>query len=239
MVGGGGLIQLPALMIFLPPQLAANLPAVFGTNKFASICGTSVAASQYLRKVKLEWAAVFPAALAAFILSGIGARTVTLLDPAVLKPMILVLLVGVAIFTIKRKSFGQSTHLREASPKVRVWLGIVLGGVIGFYDGFFGPGTGSFLIFMFILIFGFDFLHASAGAKIVNFATNLSAVLYFGFTGNIFYEYAIPMAACNILGSTIGSRMAILKGNVFIRKLFLVVLAALVLRLAWELFFSR
>jgi uncharacterized protein len=236
-VGGGGLIQLPALMIFLPPALAAQIPAVFGTNKFASICGTSVAATQYIRRVDLRWSIVLPAAGAAFVLSGIGARTVTLLDPAVLKPLILLLLVLVALYTWKRKSFGQSSRLR-AAPKWEVPIGILVGGAIGFYDGFFGPGTGSFLIFMFVMVFGFDFLHASAGAKIVNFSTNLSAVLYFAFTGNIYYQYAIPMAFCNVLGSTLGARMAILKGNQFIRKLFLIVLAALMIRLAWELFFS-
>lgn len=234
-VGGGGLIQLPALFIFLPPHLAASIPSVLGTNKFASICGTSLAACQYLTRVQLRWKIVLPAAGCAFVFAALGARTVTLLNPALLKPLILGLLVVVAIYTWRKKTFGQSVALKH-SPNLQLYLGLALGSAIGFYDGFFGPGTGSFLIFMFIAVFGFDFLHASAGAKIVNFATNLAAVLYFSMRGEVFYSYAIPMALCNIAGAMLGARLAILKGNEFIRRLFLAVLILLIGRVGWELF---
>jgi uncharacterized membrane protein YfcA len=116
-------------------------------------------------------------------------------------------------------------------------LGVLVGIVIGFYDGFFGPGTGSFLIFIFIGLFGFDFLAASASAKVINFATNLSAVGYFAATHQILYHYAVPMGLCNLLGSLTGTRLAILKGNAFVRVFFLVVVAAMILRFGWEVLF--
>jgi hypothetical protein len=111
---------------------------------------------------------------------------------------------------------------------------VVVGAVIGFYDGFFGPGTGSFLIFAFIGLFGFDFLTASASAKVVNFATNLSAVAYFAATDNLLYRYGLPMAACNMAGAVLGARLALLKGNRFVRGFFLFVVGALILRFGWE-----
>lgn len=119
-------------------------------------------------------------------------------------------------------------------PGTEVWIGLGLGAVIGFYDGFFGPGTGSFLIFAFVGLFGFDFLLASASAKVVNFATNLSAVAYFAATGQILYGYALPMGACNVAGALIGARLAILKGNRFVRAFFLLVVAAMIVRYGWD-----
>ncbi len=233
-VGGGGLIQVPALFVFLPPALAANVSAVLGTNKFASICGTSIAAIQYSRRVEFQWRTLGPASLAALVFSFLGAGTVSLLNPAYIKPVILVLSVLVAIYTYARKNMGK-IHSLNFSPRTEVWLALLLGAAIGFYDGFFGPGTGSFLIFGFVGIFGFDFLLASGSAKIVNLATNFAAVLWFAGTGKVFYKYAIPMAAANILGAAVGSRMAILKGNEFVRKFFLGVVLLLIIRFAYEL----
>jgi uncharacterized membrane protein YfcA len=230
-VGGGGLIQLPALLLALPGQ---PVP-VMGTNKFAAICGTSVAAIQYARRVSVHWPVLAPAAISALIFSNLGARAFARLHPASLEPIILFLLVAVAIYTFWKKDFGH-LHAPRLSPKKAVALAILTGVVIGFYDGFFGPGTGSFLIFIFIGIFGFDFLNASAHAKFVNFTTNFAAVAYFGWTGNILFKYAIPMAAFNILGSVIGTRTAILKGNRFVRYFFLVVVSGMILRFAWRIF---
>lgn len=173
MVGGGGLIQLPALFILLP---GVTVPTVLGTNKLVSIAGTSVAARQYARHVRLDWPTLAPAAGAAFVCSGLGARAVTLVHTSLLRPAILVLLVVVAVYVFWQKDFG-AIHAPKLSPKVRHWAGVGLGGVLGFYDGFFGPGTGSFLIFAFIGVFGFNFLTASASSKVVNAATNLAAVL--------------------------------------------------------------
>ena len=147
----------------------------------------------------------------------------------------LVLLVAVSIHIYWRKDFG-TLHAPQFKAHRERQFGILVGVVIGFYDGFFGPGTGSFLIFIFIGLFGFDFLTASASAKVINFATNLSAVIYFAATHGIFYQFAVPMGLCNMLGAWTGSRLAILKGNAFVRVFFLVVVAVMILRYGWEVF---
>ena len=232
-VGGGGLIQLPALFIFLPPELSASTALVFGTNKLSSICGTSVAAFQYSRRIPVNWASILPAGLAAFVFSFLGARLVSMLDGQALRPLILFLLCAVAFHTYRRKDFGNLHAPKFVASHERQW-GIVLGIGIGFYDGFFGPGTGSFLLFVFIGVFGFDFLTASASAKVINAATNLAAVVYFGSSQNILYEYALPMGLCNIVGSVAGTRLAILKGNQFVRLIFQGVVTAMILRFGWK-----
>ncbi len=231
-VGGGGLIQLPALLILLPH--ATPVPDILGTNKFVGITGTAAAAWNYRRHIKMEWGAILPAAASGLVCSVCGALCVSRLDPAVLRPMILMLLAGVAVYTFCRKDFG-SLHAPRLAPGARFWLSASMGGAVGFYDGFFGPGTGSFLIFGFIGIFGFDFLTASAGAKIINTATNASTVAYFAATGHVLYRFALPMAGCNILGSLTGTRLAMLRGSRFVRVFFLVVVCAIISKLAWDL----
>ena len=227
MVGGGGLIQLPGLVLLLP---GAGMATLFGTNKLASIAGTSAAALQYARHVSLNWRTLLPAALAAFMFSFWGAHTVSHLPPNALRPLILILMVAVALFTFVRKDFG-SIHAPRGTEARQRGLGVGVGAVIGFYDGFFGPGTGSFLVFAFISLLGFSFLHASASAKVVNTATNFSALLYFAFTHHILYAVAAPMAACNVLGSTLGTRLAVRYGTGFMRVVFLVVVTVLIVRL--------
>ncbi len=234
-VGGGGLIQLPALLLLLPAQGATSLAAVLGTNTLASICGTGTAGVQYARRVPIPWATVLPAALAAFALSFAGARSVSLLPPAVLKPLVLVLLLAVGAHTFLRKDLGDRPGPRLPAERERL-VAVLGGAALGFYDGFFGPGTGSFLIFAFVGLLGFDFLTASASAKVVNFATNLSATIYFAATDNILYSFAIPMAVCNIAGALVGTRLAVLRGNRFIRRLFLAVVLAMILRYGWDVF---
>ena len=234
-VGGGGLIQLPALCVFLPKELAASIPLVFGTNKLSSMCGTAVAVMQYSRRVPIPWRSIMPAATAAFILSAAGARLVQLVKSDFLKPLTLVLLVAVAIYTFSRKSFGRLHAPKFLADRERLFA-VLVGAVIGFYDGFFGPGTGSFLIFIFIGLFGFDFLTASASSKVINLATNLAAVIAFAASGMVLYEYALPMGVCNVAGSLLGTRLAILKGNQFVRVLFLGVVAVMIVRFAWEQF---
>ena len=231
--GGGGLIQLPALFIFLPGLPVAML---LGTNKFASICGTSIAAVQYARHIKINWAATFPATASALLFSFLGARVVTLLDPGIMRPLVLVMLIGIAAYTFLRKDFG-SLHVPKLGSVKQLSVSIATGMVIGFYDGFFGPGTGSFLIFVFIGIFGFSFLSASASSKVINFATNLSAVLYFGFTHNILFKVAMLMAVFNILGAVAGTKLAILKGNRFVRIFFLFIVSAMIIRLGYDVLF--
>jgi hypothetical protein len=234
-VGGGGLIQIPALFLWLPESAAAVAPMVLGTNKLSSICGTGMAVAQYARRVRLTWGTVLPAAAVAFVFSFLGARLVTLLHSHVLKPLVLVLLVAVAFYTFLRPDLGER-HAPQFSPRRERLLGLFVGATIGFYDGFFGPGTGSFLMFVFVGWFGFDFLQASASARLINFTTNLSALLYFAATSNILYSYALPMGLCNVLGSLVGTRLAILKGNRFVRGFFLVVVSGMIVRFAWELF---
>jgi len=235
-VGGGGLIQLPALLLWLPPSAAPSIAAVMGTNKLSSICGTALAAIQYARRVPIHWRSILPAGAAALVFSFLGARAVSRMEPELLKPLILVLLAGVAVYTAWRKDFG-NLHAPQFTAHRERQFGVLVGMGIGFYDGFFGPGTGSFLIFIFIGLFGFDFLSASASAKVINLATNLSAVAYFAATDNILYRYALPMALCNMAGSLIGARMAILKGNRFVRGFFLAIVSAMILRLGFEMLF--
>ena len=235
-VGGGGLIQLPALLVVLSPAPGDSLAAAFGTNKLSSICGTGAAVIQYSRRVQLKWSSILPAGLAAFVFSFFGARTVSSLKAEVLKPLVLVLLVLVGIYMCWRKDLG-NLHAPQFTAHRERQFGVLVGIVIGFYDGFFGPGTGSFLIFIFIGLFGFDFLAASASAKVINFATNLSAVSYFAVTHQILYQHALPMGVCNAIGSIIGARLAILKGNTFVRRFFLVVVAGMILRFGWEVLF--
>ena len=231
-VGGGGLIQTPAILIILPHYPVATL---LGTTKIPSFAGTSIAAWQYSRKVQLNYRLLLVIAGVAFAASLFGSRMASMLSNEVLKPIILVLLTGVALYTYTNKKFGQQEH-REQMPVHTIWYGAALGLLIGFYDGFIGPGTGSFLILLFIAVLGQDFLHASAHAKMVNLATNLASILYFSSTGHILYEYALPMALCNVSGSFFGTRLALLKGNRFIRVFFLVVVTGTIIRFAWDLF---
>ncbi|GAA4433931.1 TSUP family transporter [Pontibacter saemangeumensis] len=233
-VGGGGLIQLPALFIFLP---GLPVPTIFGTGKLASIAGTTAAMLRYVRSVRINYIAILPAAGVAFVFSFLGARALSHLDAGLLKPLILLLLILVAIYTFIKKDFG-SLHAPKLTLAKEKLYGLVVGMVIGFYDGFFGPGTGSFLIFVFIGVFGFNFLAASAAAKVVNVATNLSALLYFGYKGYILYEVAVPMAVCSVLGSQLGTRTALKRGTAFVRVLFLVVVTGIILKFGYDLYGS-
>jgi uncharacterized membrane protein YfcA len=172
--------------------------------------------------------------VAAFIFSFLGARVTSLLNPSLMRPVILGLLIAVAIYTFTKKDFGlfQISKLSRSQQ----WLySVAIGSVIGFYDGFFGPGTGSFLIFAFVGIFGYSFLAASASAKVINFATNLAAILYFAATNNIIYFLGIPMAICNILGAFVGTKLAIKNGSQFVRKLFLIIVSLLILKLGYDI----
>ncbi|MBB6611455.1 TSUP family transporter [Pontibacter sp. Tf4] len=229
-VGGGGLIQLPALLVFLP---SVPLPTAFGTGKFAGIAGTTSAMVKYVRSVKINYWAIVPAAGAAFVFSFLGARALSHIDADLLKPLILVLLILVAVYTFIKKDFG-SLHAPKLTDKKEKLYGLLIGAAIGFYDGFFGPGTGSFLIFIFIGLFGFNFLAASAAAKVVNVATNLSALGYFIYKGHVLYEVAIPMAICSVIGSQLGTRTALKRGVGFVRVLFLIVVTGIIFKFAYD-----
>lgn len=231
-VGGGGLIQLPALFSVYAQELPARL---IGTSKLAGVWGTSVAAFNYVRAVRLPWLVIIPASLMAFVFSFFGAITVTYLSPEVLRKALPFILILIAIYTFANKELGQQFKPRF-SGRLQLWMMLLMGAVIGFYDGFFGPGTGSFFIFILVRLFGYDFLHASAGAKVLNVACNLAALLWFGWSGNLLWQVGLAMAVCNVAGSVVGSRMALKHGSGFVRILFLFVVSALVLKTSYDAF---
>ncbi len=222
-VGGGGLIQLPALLVAFP---SAPLALLFGTNKFASVFGTLAASIRFCRAQPLPLGTVIPAAVSAFIFSFLGARSVSLLDPALLRPLVVVALIIVLLYTLFKPAAGD-IHAPKLSARAQQIAAVSIGGVLGFYDGFFGPGTGSFILFAFVAILGFDFLRASASAKVLNVATNVAALAFFLPNGYIRYELAIVMAVANVLGSLVGVRLALRNGTRFVRVLFIVVVLAL------------
>jgi uncharacterized protein len=233
-IGGGGLIQLPAVMFYMP---AAEMPTIFGTNKFAGFAGTAIAAVKYTLKTKINYWAVIPALVTALPFAWLGARAVSLVDKDSLKPFIIVMFSLVAIYTFIKKDFGKA-QAKNLSNKQSLAIALLTGVIIGFYDGFFGPGTGSFLVFIYVFLFGFDFLQASASAKLVNATTNIAALYFFILNGNIVYEVALPVAACNIGGSVLGTNMAIRKGTGFIRAAFLLVISMFIAKMAWDLYRS-
>lgn len=230
-VGGGGLIQLPLLLAVFP---SSPIPVVFGTNKIASICGTSSAALHYYsRKVDIPYQLVMPAALAALSGSAFGAAVVSFLPNQALRPMVLLMLLVVGTYTYLKPDFGSnSAHFHVKRPLL---LAGMIGVSLGFYDGFFGPGTGSFLIFAFVRLFGMDMLHASASAKIINLATNLGALGYFLLHHGVMWEIGLLMALANIAGAQVGTHLAVRHGNRFIRHLLLLVVSVLIFKLGWDL----
>ena len=230
-VGGGGLIQIPALMGALPNYPTAT---VFGTNKLASICGTASAAYSYLRQVKLQWKLLAVIAVTACISSFGGAACVSMIPQSVLRPFVLFMLIVIAIYTFTKKQFGQVYVQQEITQKVLILAGI--GGLlIGFYDGIFGPGTGSFFIFYFIRYLKVDFLHASALSKIGNFMTNFAALSFFIPTGHVLFQLGLMMAVANVAGSIFGVKMALKYGSGFIRILFLILVSILICRLSYQM----
>ena len=233
-VGGGGLIQLPALLIQFP-QLA--LPTLFGTNKIAALSGTSIAAVQYAKRIRFNWKVLLSISLFSFLFSFLGARTVSYLDSEALKPLILIILIAIAIYTFIKKDLG-NVATKDLSTTKKMIFGALIGAAIGFYDGFFGPGTGSFFVLCFVVILGFDFLSASAYAKVVNCITNISALLVFVSHGNYLLELAILMAVFNVLGNFLGTKIAVKKGNGFIRIVFLIIVMLMILRYSKEVFWT-
>ena len=232
-VGGGGLIQIPAIMNAMPQLCPAT---VFGTNKLSSICGTASAAWSFVRKVKLRWKLLAVIASCAFISSFAGAACVAMIPKEVLRPFVLIMLIVIAIYTFSKKQFGQVHIRQELTPKI-LMLAAVGSLLIGFYDGIFGPGTGSFFIFFFIRYLKADFIHASALSKVANLTTNLAALSFFAPTGHVLFQIGLMMAVANVLGSLVGVRAALKYGSGFIRILFLILVSLLICRLAYQTFF--
>lgn len=230
--GGGGLIQLPALLVALPKTPPAEL---LGTNKLPSFLGTASATASYLRKLRPDFRIAFAMAIPAFIGSASGATVATLIPKDAFRPIILIALVAVFIYTLLKKELGLHDKKGDRSAKTYA-IAIGFGFTIGFYDGIFGPGTGSFLMLTLVALLGFAFLEASVTAKIVNLATNLGAILIFGASGKIMWTLGLSMAIGNVIGGIIGARFAIRGGSKFIRKVFLLVTSLLILRLALDTF---
>jgi len=231
-VGGGGLILVPALFATFPGAHPATL---FGTNKGASIWGTAFATWQYSHRVRLRWPALWPAALGGLLASLAGAWLVTVVSPDFLRKLLPLVLLLVLLYTLFKKDLGRH-HAPRFAGRQEQWLGAGIGLLTGFYDGFFGPGTGSFLVFLFVRVLGYDFLSASASAKLVNTATNLSALALFIAKGHIWWHFVLLMALANVLGSFLGTRMALRHGTGFVRVVFLLVVSALILKTGFDAF---
>lgn len=231
-VGGGGLVLLPALMHAFPNQ---SLATVFGTNKIIAMAGTVSSAFAYFKKVTINWKLILPTMLAAFIFSFLGAMSVSLIPKELMRYIVFFLLILIAIYTFAKKDLGK-VHTVLQTGKKEIALGLFFGALIGFYDGIFRPGTGSFLLFLFVKVFAFDFLNASASAKLVNVATNIAAMFFFIPSGHILWMAGIILAVCNVLGSLAGTALAFKYGSGFIRIFFLILLVFLIGRMGYDLF---
>ena len=224
--GGGGLIQLPALLIGLPKSETAE---VLGTNKLSSIFGTSTAAVLYRKQIKPDPKVLLAMGVPALLGSAGGAMLASKIPTSSMRPMVLVLLIVVAIYTWFKPDLGKFENLRHL-PRRRVQIAALAGVIIGFYDGIFGPGTGSFLMLILVASLGYAFITASAIAKVVNVATNGGAILVFGINGAVIWQIGIIMGVANISGAIIGARLAIKGGSTLVRKVFLLVTVALIVK---------
>ncbi|KAA0917168.1 TSUP family transporter [Dietzia sp. ANT_WB102] len=230
-VGGGGLIQLPALVIALPAD--ATTPEVLGTNKLSSVAGTLVATLTYLRKVRVPVAMVLPLVVAAFVGSAGGSSVARFIPKEFLTPVVLVAVVVVGAYTYAKPTMGR-VHEERHTGWARTWRSALIGVVIGFYDGVLGPGTGSFFVIAIVAFLGFGFLQGTVAAKLANLTTNIASILVFGVHGEVLWIIGGCMAVANLAGGFIGARMAMRHGNEFIRTVFLVVISILAVRLAWD-----
>lgn len=224
--GGGGLIQLPALLIGLPKSETAE---VLGTNKLSAVFGTTTAAALYRKQIKPDPKILLAMGVPAFLGSAGGAVLASKIPTSSMRPMVLLLLIVVAIYTWFKPDLGKFENLKHQSGR-RVQIAALAGAVIGFYDGIFGPGTGSFLMLILVASLGYAFITASAIAKVVNVATNVGAILVFGIHGAVIWQIGIIMGTANITGAVIGSRLAIKGGSTLVRKVFLIVTVALIIK---------
>lgn len=231
MVGGGGLVTVPALLTTYPGSPPAML---LGTNKCSSVFGTAVAAWRYNAHVRLDWSWLAPAAVGAFVGSGLGAWTLTWMEPQFLRKLLPGVLLLVLVYTYRYPQFGLSRITTSHSVQQRLLIAIAIGSTIGWYDGFFGPGTGSFFIFLLVRWLGQDFLHASASAKVLNATTNLAALLMLAATGHVWWQVGLAMAVTNVAGSLLGTSLALKHGANLVRRVFMLVVALLVVRTAWQ-----
>ncbi|MGX6512666.1 TSUP family transporter [Rhodococcus sp. SJ-2] len=231
-VGGGGLILLPALFL-VAPQLTPQ--AALATNKLTAIFGTGAAVLTFARRIRLQWKILAPAALVAAVCAAAGAAAVSLIDPDVFIPVVMVVLVSVAVFVTARPTLGTAPAHRPSVPRMVVVI-VGAAAVIGFYDGILGPGTGTFFIVVFAAMLGSEFVTSAAMAKVLNFGSNLGALVLFALGGHVWWTLGLAMAVCNVAGSVLGSRTALRRGAGFVRVVLLVVVTVMVIRLGIQQF---
>jgi uncharacterized membrane protein YfcA len=229
-VGGGGLVQLPALLVGLPHATPLQILA---TNKLGSICGTTVSSATYYRRIKPDPRTFLPMMLLALAGSFIGALAASHIPRSAFEPLVLVALVVVGAYVLLKPEVGESTVLRYAGGR-HLAAAMAVGVVIGFYDGALGPGTGSFFVFALVGLLGYNFLDASAKAKLANWATNLGALLLFVPQGGVLWKVALVLGVCNLVGAYAGARVAVSRGARFVRVFFIVVVSAFIVRIGGD-----
>lgn len=226
-VGGGGLIQLPALVVGLP---GASPVQVLATNKVGSVCGTTVSSLTYYRRVGPDPRTFIPLMLLAFLGSLLGALVASQIPKEAFNPIVLLVLVVVGAYVLFKPAAGQITELRFAGHR-HAFAAMLAGLVIGFYDGALGPGTGSFFVFTLVGLLGYNFLEASAKARMANWATNVAALCVFIPQGAVLWKVGLVMGGCNLVGAYLGARTAVARGAAFVRVFFVVVVTAFVLKI--------
>ncbi|MDL9937546.1 TSUP family transporter [Gordonia sp. ABSL1-1] len=230
-VGGGGLVLIPALLIADPGLAPAT---AMGTNKLAAVFGTASAAWRFSRHVPMNWRRLLPVFGTAIFFAGVGATVASVLPKAIFTPIVLALLVAVGLFVALNPSFGG--HGTQEKSRLSVLAGLVVAGVvIAFYDGVMGPGTGTFLIISLTALVGTSFLESSAMAKVINTGTNLGALVVFAIGGHILWLLGLSLAVANIVGAQIGSHMAIGRGSAFVRWVLLGVVVVMVGKLSYDM----
>ncbi|MFT3970562.1 MAG: TSUP family transporter [Micropruina sp.] len=234
-VGGGGLVQLPALLIALPPEVP--VATIAGTNKLPSFLGTATASATYLRAIRVNWSLAWPLLVMAAVGSAAGAQLTHFLPRQHFTPLVLAAVVGVGWYTWRRPHLGLHGHVKHTGNDARLRMAAI-GLVVGAWDGFIGPGTGTFFVIALVSVIGHDFLASSALAKLANLTTNAAAIVAFAITGNILWGLGLLMGVANLTGGFLGARTALKQGNAFVRNVFLLVVSALALKLAWDTWFS-
>jgi uncharacterized membrane protein YfcA len=229
-VGGGGLISVPALLLTgLSPSM------VLGTNKLGSTLSSTTSTLSFLSSGKINRKLVLALFPLSFIGAALGTFTVHLVPSAFLRPIVVCLLVVLLVYTLMKKNWGALAAPRVMTTPIKV-AAAVCAFILGFYDGFFGPGTGSFLLFMFLLL-GFDFVGASGNAKVLNMASNIASLGSFLWLGSVHLGYGLPMGIAMIAGALVGSRLAIRHGARYVKPLFIIVTSLLVGKQLWDLIF--
>jgi len=231
-VGGGGLVQLPALLLGLP---GATPVEVLATNKLASICGTTVSSATYYRRIRPDPKTFLPLMALAFIGSAAGAAVAFLIPKDAFDPIVLVALIVVGAYVLFKPALGEATELRFSGHR-HTAAAMITGLAIGFYDGALGPGTGSFFVFTLVGLLGYSFLEASAKARLAYWATNLAALCVFVPQGVVLWKVGLVMGVCNLAGGYVGARTAVARGTGFVRVFFIIVVSAFIIRIGGDIF---